>query len=198
MRRAWNIGKNEHFPAEKWSAKDKAGGGRRLIKRLKVCGEKLQKIPKDVSGLLTKVSGKSVLRDRTGKQDTQNPLARTHHSTAKHVVAILSTRQQSQPSHSPQPSPARLLLFYNAEHEAKLHKHPSNFHSLVKTKSSSQWPPNRGCAKQMHKQKIALAIQGLRSWQAHVHTGESSRRGGVWGRMVMGGYTCNWWRVATV
>lgn len=109
----------------------------------------------------------------------------------------------SQPanSHSPATAPScpqRDYFCFTTPSEAKLHKHPSNFHSLVKTKSSSQWPPNRGCAKQMHKQRIALAIQGLRSWQAHVHTGESSRRGGVWGRMVMGGYTCNRWWVATV
>lgn len=37
---------------------------------LKEHGEKLQKIPKDVSELLDEVSQKSAVRDRTGKQDT--------------------------------------------------------------------------------------------------------------------------------
>lgn len=43
---------------------------RRLMEGLKKLGEKLQKIPKDVSELLDKVSQKSAVRDRTGKQDT--------------------------------------------------------------------------------------------------------------------------------
>lgn len=40
---------------------------RRLIKRLRVHGEKLQKIPKDVSELLKNISYKSAVHDRTGK-----------------------------------------------------------------------------------------------------------------------------------
>ena len=43
---------------------------RRLIEGLKEHGEKLQKIPKDVSELLKKVSQKSAVWDRTGTRDT--------------------------------------------------------------------------------------------------------------------------------
>lgn len=66
MRRPWKIGNKEHFPDEKRSAKNKAVCVR-LIKGLKEHGDKLQKIPKDVSELLKNISHKSTMHDRTGK-----------------------------------------------------------------------------------------------------------------------------------
>lgn len=54
-------------------------------------GEKLGKIPKDVSELLKKASQKSAMHDRTGTQDTRNPLPRPHHSTTERVISIFLT-----------------------------------------------------------------------------------------------------------
>ena len=73
MRRLRKRENKEHFPDAKWSTRNRAGYVRRGIKRLREHREKLRKIPKDVSELLKRVSKRSAVHDRTGKQDMPNP-----------------------------------------------------------------------------------------------------------------------------